>query len=168
VAGSTPRRDLSRALALVRAFEGCRLRPYLDAVSIVTIGYGHVIHGDDGAPLRGRTGLAIANRRYPVGLTQAEASALLASDFGAFVQGVAAAVKVPLTDDQLGALSSFAFNVGLGALRQSTLLRRLNAGQYDAVPGELAKWTRAGGTVLQGLIRRRKAEAALWRGQPWQ
>ena len=154
-------RDLSAALALVREFEGFRPWPYLDAVGIATIGYGHVIT-EDGQPLRGPNGLARARQLYPRGMTEAGVHALLAEDFARFAEGVESLVTVRLTDTQLGALASFAFNVGLGAFKTSTLRKRLNAGQYDAVPGELMKWTRAGGRVLLGLVRRRRAEADLW------
>jgi hypothetical protein len=89
---------------------------------------------------------------------------ILASDLVKFEDGVDNLVKVPLKQNQFDALVSFAFNVGLGALGKSTLLKKLNAGQYDAVPAELMKWTKAGGKELPGLVRRRRAEAALWRG----
>lgn len=160
-------RDLSEAARLVRSFEGCRLQPYLDAVGIATIGYGHVILDSQGRSMHGPAGLLQARRLYPVGMTQAEACNLMNADFAQFAAGVESLVTVPLVDHQLGALASFAFNVGLGAFKTSTLRKRLNAGQYDAVPGELAKWTRAGGVVLNGLIRRRKAEGLLWQGKPW-
>lgn len=71
-------------------------------------------------------------------------------------------VKVPLTAHQMGALVSFAYNVGMGALGSSTLLRLLNAGQYDAAAKQFARWNKAGGRVLAGLTRRRAAEAALF------
>jgi lysozyme len=160
-------RDLSEALRLVSAFEGCRLQPYADVIGVATIGYGHVVCDATDRPLRGPTGLAQARAKYPIGLSQGEACDLLASDFCQFAVGVERLVTVALTDQQLGALASFAFNVGLGNFKSSTLLRRLNAGQYDVVPGELAKWTRAGGVVLNGLIRRRRAEGRLWQGLPW-
>jgi len=72
------------------------------------------------------------------------------------------AVKVPLTDNQFAALVSFTYNVGAGALRRSTLLKKLNKGDYDGVPAELMKWTRAGSKKLKGLENRRAAEAGLW------
>ena len=71
-----------------------------------------------------------------------------------------------MTQNQFDTLVSFAFNCGTAALRRSTLLKRVNAGAFDAVPAELMKWTKADGKELPGLVRRRRAEAALWRGLP--
>jgi hypothetical protein len=72
-------------------------------------------------------------------------------------------VTVPLSQNQFDALVSFTFNVGEGALAKSTLLKKLNAGKYSEVPAELMKWTKGGGRELPGLVRRRRAECALWR-----
>lgn len=130
----------------IEAFEGLRLTAYRDGGGVLTIGYGHT-----GPDLQeGQT------------ITQAEADRLLAGDLARAERAVEAAVRVPLTDTQFGALVSFTFNVGIGALRSSTLLRRLNAGDYAAVPGELAKWTRVAGRANRGLVNRRAAEAGLW------
>lgn len=71
-------------------------------------------------------------------------------------------MEVPLTQQQFDALVSFAFNVGNGAFCDSTLLKRLNAGQYDAVPAQLNRWVKAGGKTLEGLVTRRAAEGALF------
>lgn len=133
-------------LALIKQWEGCRLTAYKDVAGVLTIGYGstgpHV-----------RPGMTI---------TQEEADNLLIADLARFERAVEKQVKVPLTDGQFAALVSFAFNVGEGALAKSTLLKKLNAGNYGAVPGELAKWVNAGGRKLQGLVNRRAAEAGLW------
>ncbi|EJF81752.1 hypothetical protein MCS_00177, partial [Bartonella doshiae NCTC 12862 = ATCC 700133] len=67
-----------------------------------------------------------------------------------------------LSDEQFGALVSFCYNVGIAAFQNSTLLKRLNRGDYEAVPTELQKWTKASGKRLQGLVHRRVAEAGLW------
>ena len=71
-------------------------------------------------------------------------------------------MRVPLAQHQFDALVSFVFNVGGGAFRESTLLRELNAGDYDAVPRELNRWVKAGGRTLPGLVRRRGAEGVLF------
>ena len=71
-------------------------------------------------------------------------------------------VKVPLAQHQFDALVSFVFNLGAGAFAESTLLRELNAGRYDAVPLQLDRWVKAGGKTLEGLVRRRKAEGVLF------
>ena len=137
---------------LIKEFEGVRLKAYKCPAGVYTIGVGHTSAA--GPPVV-KPGMEITN---------AQAMKILAQDLVQFEDGVEAAVKVPLSQNQFDALVSFAFNVGLGAFQKSTLLRKLNAGQYDAVPAELMKWTKAGGTELPGLVRRRRAEAALWRG----
>lgn len=130
----------------LKQWEGCRLIAYRDPAGIWTIGYGHT--GPDVKP-----GMQI---------TQEQADRLLMGDLARFEFAVDRAVKVPLTDNQFGALVSFAFNVGAAAFDKSTLLKRLNQGNYSAVPGELARWNRAGGKQLAGLVNRRAAEAVLW------
>lgn len=134
----------------LKQWEGVKLLAYLDSVGVWTIGYGHT--GSDVRP-----GLRI---------TQERAEELLRQDLGKFEAAVDRAVKVQLTDNQFGTLVSFAFIVGVGAFQKSTLLRRLNAGDYNAVPAELMKWTK--GTInrkkvtIPGLVNRRSAEAGLW------
>jgi lysozyme len=140
-------RNIDAAVKLIKDFEGLRLNAYVCAAGKRTIGYGHVILPGDG---------------HMEHITEAEADALLEKDLGRFCEGVERLITLPLADNQFGALVSFAFNAGLGALAKSTLRRKLNAGDYAAVPGELMKWTKAGGKELSGLVRRRKAEAELW------
>jgi len=76
-------------------------------------------------------------------------------------------IAVPLTDNQYVALVSFTFNLGAGSLKTSTLRRRLNTGDYDAIPSELARWVKAGGKALAGLVRRRVAEGELFMRSDW-
>jgi lysozyme len=99
-------------------------------------------------------------------ISREEAEAILKQDLAQFENAISSIVKVPLTQNHFDTLVSFAFNCGVAALRRSTLLKRVNAGAFDAVPSELMKWTRADGKELPGLVRRRRAEAALWRGLP--
>ena len=141
-------------LKLIRSFEGLRLKTYRCPAGIWTIGYGHTTAA---GPPEVREGMRI---------TAGEAEAILKRDLGNFEAAVGAMVKVPLTQAQFDVLVSFAFNCGAAALRRSTLLKRVNAGTFDAVPAELMKWTKADGRELPGLVRRRRAEAALWRGLP--
>jgi len=138
--------------ALTEHFEGLELTAYQDSVGVWTIGYGHT--GADVQP-----GMAI---------TQGDAQALLAEDVAASVAGVNAAVSVDLEQYQFDALVDFAFNLGVGALRSSTLLKLVNAGDVAGAAGEFGKWVYAGGKVLPGLVRRRAAEAAMFQDQPWQ
>lgn len=130
---------------LIKEFEGFRSEAYLCPADVWTIGYGHTKGVQPGDVV-----------------TAEEAEDLLREDLAWAEKAVWAAVEVPLTDDQFAALVSFTFNLGEGALRSSTLLRRLNAGEHEAVPSELMRWNKAGGKVLAGLTRRREAEGALW------
>lgn len=141
---------LDIACDLARRFEGCILSPYRDPVGFWTIGWGHLVTHDKTAP------------RPALDWTQAEADAALQSDMGQFVVGVRNLLTVKITDSGVGALSDFAFNLGLRSLRASTLLRLVNDGELAAAASEFPKWKFAGGRVLPGLIRRRVAERALF------
>lgn len=134
------------AVELVKLFEGFRADAYLCPADVWTIGYGHTgsVHFGDV-------------------VTEAEAETLLEFDLHHSANIVKKYVQVPLNENQRAALISFVFNVGGAAFQKSTLLVRLNKHEYAAVPSELAKWVRANGFVLDGLKRRRAAEADLWR-----
>lgn len=140
-------------IALAKRWEGCKLTAYPDPGSRDgnpwSIGYGHT----SDQFLHVHKGLTI---------TQSSADMLLAKDLDEASRGVLKLVKVPLTDNQLGALTMFVYNIGNGAFAKSTLLRKLNAGGYNAVPGELAKWVKNDGKTMAGLVNRRAAEAGLW------
>lgn len=99
-------------------------------------------------------------------ITKADALDILKKDLATFEAGVRKAVKVPLTDSQFAALVSFAFNVGLGNFRKSSVLRAVNLGQHDKVPGRMGLWVKAAGRVLPGLVKRRRAEGKLYGGAP--
>ena len=139
------------AIDNIKAFEGCRLTAYPDP------GTG----GDPWTIGWGSTGPDI--KRGTV-WTQEQADQRLAEHVAEFATGVTAALSgKPTTQPQFDALVSFAYNVGLGNLRTSTLLRKHRAGDYEGAAAEFGKWTRAAGKVLPGLVRRREAEAALYR-----
>ena len=129
---------------LVKEFEGLYLKAYYCPAGVLTIGWGHT--GSDVKP-----GMTI---------TQARAEELLKNDLQVFANCVLSAVKKPLNPNQNGALVSFAFNLGCGALQSSTLLKRLNAGENPntVAAQEMPKWVYGGGKVLPGLVRRRAAE----------
>lgn len=132
-------------------FEGVYLRPYLCPAGVVTIGVGATRYLD---------GRAVRMTDPPI--TRTEALALLrASLRTVYMPGTLNACPNIDTPQRLAALSDFAFNCGLAALRGSTLRRRVLAERWDDVPTELRKWVRGGGRVLPGLVRRREAEAAL-------
>lgn len=143
------RRVNTEALALIKRWEGLRLDAYQDVGGIWTIGYGST------------NGVAPGMK-----ITKAEADRRLKADLADAETAVEGLVKQELTENQFGALVSFVFNVGVGAFRSSTLLRKLNAGDFAAVPVELVRWNKArvnGRMVpVEGLSNRRAAEAGLW------
>lgn len=141
-----------KGLQLLKQWEGCKLRVYKDAAGLPTIGVGHLLTREE-----------LVGGKYDDGITEAEAMELLAQDVAPAEKAVSG-VKVPLTQNQFDALVSFVFNVGTGAFRKSTLLRKLNSGDYAAVPVELRKWTRAAGKRVPGLVNRRDNEILLWKG----
>lgn len=166
-------------IELIKHFEGIHdgdaatpnIDAYLDPVGIWTIGWGHAItHG--GGFLRGIASAALARSLYPGGLTREQAEALLRDDLAEFAAGVCRACRAPLSDAQYAALVSFAFNAGLGNLRMSTLLRKLNAGDASGAADQFLVWNKArnaSGVLVElaGLTRRRRAERALFLGQDW-
>ncbi len=163
-------RDLNQAgLDLIKSFEGIpdgdpatvNIDPYLDPVGIWTIGWGHAI-SVGGAYLRGKANRDAARDLYPDGITLAQAETLLRGDVLDTCRDVESLVEVPLTDNQFAALVSFTFNLGRGSLARSTLLRKLNEKDYAGAAAEFARWNRAGGKVLDGLVARRAAEAQLF------
>lgn len=135
-----------KGLALLKSFEGCRLKAYRDIVGVLTIGYGHT--GPDVQP-----GLT---------WTQDQVDECLEQDLGRFVSGVEALLEDDVTENQLAALVCFAYNVGLGALTKSHLLSKLNEGDVRGAADEFLRWNHAGGQVDAGLTRRREAERTLF------
>lgn len=135
-------------LALIKQCEGFRADAYRDAVGVWTIGYGHT-----------------RNVRAGDRITPAEGEALLRADLATAGDDVSRAVLVPLCQGQFDALASFVFNLGGPALEGSTLLRKLNAGDYAGAAAEFPRWCRAGQRVLPGLVARRTAERALFEGE---
>lgn len=141
--------SLSQAgLNLIKSHEGLRTTAYQDPVGVWTIGYGH-------------TGTAKPGQK----ITEAQAEQLLRQDVGWAQDAVRKNVKVPLTQGQFDALVSFTFNLGAGALGRSTLLKKLNAGDYAGAQAEFGKFVHAGGRVLPGLVRRRNEEAQMFGNQ---
>ena len=134
-----------KGINLIKRFEGLRLGAYLDSVDVPTIGYGHT----RGVKL-GQT------------ITQEQADALLEEDIHEFELAIQRLVHVNLTQNQFDALVSFTFNLGIGSLKQSTLLKKLNAGDITGAANEFNRWTYAGGKKLTGLVKRRSAERLLF------
>lgn len=141
------------AIELARHHEGFRAKAYLDPVNIPTIGYGltRYFHRD-GSP-RVRMGDVIS---------QEEAEYSLLFTLQTFVNEVAPSIRVELTQNQVDAISSFVYNVGVTNFLNSTLLRRLNAGDIQGAADQFPRWNKAGGKVYRGLVRRRADERSLF------
>lgn len=134
-----------KGINLIKRFEGLRLGAYLDSVAVPTIGYGHT----RGVKL-GQT------------ITQEQAEDFLEEDIHEFELAIQRLVHVNLTQNQFDALVSFTFNLGIGSLKQSTLLKKLNAGDITGAANEFNRWTYAGGKKLTGLVKRRSAERLMF------
>ncbi|WP_101706491.1 lysozyme [Enterobacter kobei] len=139
-----------KGIALIKQFEGCKLTAYQDSVGVWTIGFGWT-QPVDGKPIR--AGMTIK---------QETAERLLKTGLVSYESDVSRLVKVGLTQGQFDALVAFTYNLGARSLSTSTLLRKLNAGDYTGAAAEFMSWNKAGGKVLNGLTRRREAERALF------
>lgn len=134
-----------KGISLIKEFEGLSLDAYMCSAGVLTIGYGHT------------GGVQKGDR-----ITEKKAEELLQDDLKKFENGVLRLVRVPLNQNQFDALVSFAFNLGVGNLGKSTLLRKLNDRDFKGAAAEFVRWNKAGGRELDGLTRRRNAEAELF------
>jgi lysozyme len=132
----------------IEQFEGLFLRAYDDGTGVETIGYGHTTAAGLPRVVPGMT------------ITEQQADDILSADLASVENDVNRLVTVPINQNQFDALVSFHFNTG--ALARSNVLRAINNKQFDAVSGDLNMWCHAGGRVLAGLVRRRKAEGVLF------
>jgi lysozyme len=141
----------SAGIKLLHDFEGLRLTSYLCPAGVWTIGYGNTFY-EDGTPVR--SGQTITKERAE------QLFLLVANRFASDVQNL---LRRTLNENQFSAIVSFAYNVGIGNLRKSTLLRKVNANPRDTtIRTEFLKWNKASGRELAGLTRRRQAEAVLF------
>lgn len=143
------------ALSLIQKYEGFISKWYPDPVhgwKVPTCCYGHT---DAAGPPFYKDG---KNKKF----TRAEGAEILARDLRSYADAVEKAVKVPLTDNQFGALVSFTYNLGPGNLRKSTLLKKLNAGDVTGAANAFLSWNKAAGKVMKGLTTRREAERKLF------
>ena len=140
----------AEGLALIKKFEGCELEAYQDAVGVWTIGYGHIKGVKEGMTI-----------------TKQQAEEMLLKELVEYENYVLEAVNHQLDQCMFDALVSWTYNLGPSNLNASTMLKVLNAGDYDGVPEQIKRWNKAGGKVLQGLVRRREAEALLFEGKDW-
>lgn len=130
---------------MIKEFEGKRQVAYQDPAGVWTIGYGHTKGVEKGQLCIEKT-----------------CDRFLREDLEEVEEYIDRLVEVPLTQKQYDALVAWTFNLGPGNLSESTMLKKLNAGDYDAVPDEMRRWNKADGEVLNGLVRRRDAEATLF------
>lgn len=138
-------------IALIKEFEGCKLTAYKDAVGVWTIGWGTTAAAKVGiSPVAGMT------------ITQAEADAYLEKTIAKFAPGVSAAIRNNVTDNQFAACVSLAYNIGVPRFAASSVVKWINAGDFDKAADSFLLWNKAGGKVLKGLVRRREAERALF------
>tara|TARA_R110000803_G_scaffold94007_2_gene161454 strand:- start:2082 stop:2525 length:444 start_codon:yes stop_codon:yes gene_type:complete len=140
----------TEGLSLLKKFEGCELKAYRCSANVLTIGYGHT-----------------KDVTEDMEIDQDEAERMLMSEMSEYEGYITDNVEVPLDQNQFDAMVCWVYNLGVGNLRSSTLLKVLNNGEYDEVPTQIKRWDKAGGKVLKGLIRRRDAEAALFSGDEW-
>jgi lysozyme len=138
-------------ISLIKKFEGCELRSYQDAVDVWTVGYGHTKDVKPGQMI-----------------TKEEAEEMLIEELTEYCSYVETAVEVPLHQNQFDALVSWTYNLGPTNLNSSTMLKKLNAGEYEDIPEQIKRWNKAGGKVLPGLERRRLAESLLFEGKKWE
>ncbi len=145
--------DLDFTARFVAGFEGFVKQVYLDAVGVETVGYGE-------------TRRDIIERYRRSGISQQDAFDLLKRRVQEFADAVEACItnRAALTPNRHAALTSLAYNIGVGGFRDSTACKRFNAGDIAGVPEAIGWWSKAGGQVFEGLSRRRAAECALFSG----
>lgn len=148
-----PIRISEAGLELIRAFEGFAAMPYRCPAGVLTVGYGHAVR---------------ASESFPRGVTEDQAATMLRQDVEDAERAVRRLLPVPLRQGQFDALVSFTYNLGAGALQRSALRRKVLRGEHAQAADEFLKWVWAGGRKLPGLIRRRTAERALYRGDSCQ
>lgn len=137
-------------LDLIASFEGTRLQSYDDGVGVWTIGIGTTVYPNGVKVKKGDT------------CTLEQAKSYFAHDLKRFEASVNNLVKVPLSQNQFDALVSLVYNIGSGNFGSSTLLKKLNAKDYQGAADQFQQWNKGGGKVLKGLVRRREAERALF------
>ena len=138
-------------ISLIKSFEGCELTAYRCSANVPTIGFGHTAGVSDGDTC-----------------TQEEEETMLAEDLEEFEDYVKNYVESELQQNEFDALVAWTYNLGPANLKESTMLKELNSGNFEEVPRQMKRWNRAGGEVLDGLIRRREAESRLFKGEAWE
>lgn len=150
-----------KGLELIKEFEAFRAIAYKDTGGVLTIGYGHAL-----SPRELRTGrLNETGVVWRNGLTRQQIDDLLKVDSLQAVDAINDLVSYPITQNQFDALVSFVFNIGRGQFKISTLLKKLNQGNYAAIPKEMRKWVYDNGKKIKGLANRREKEIKLFLGE---
>lgn len=139
-----------KGIDLMCSFEGLELKAYDDGTGVCTIGYGTTVYPN---------GKAV---QYGDQCTIEQAKRYMQFDLNRFEQAVSRAVQVPLRQNQFDALVSLAYNIGISAFQNSTLLKRLNTLDYLGASQQFDVWIKAGGKTVQGLVNRRAVEKALF------
>lgn len=158
-------RSSTSLIEFIKRHEGLKYSVYKDPVGLPTIGYGHLVTAQEQAS----NSILIGGVAVPLSrpLSQTEVDTLLRQDLDTKAEYyVRKFVKVPLTQSQFDALTSFTYNLGGGRLQKSDILEQLNKGNYSEVPNLLLQYVYAKGRVLRGLVTRREAEASWFRGKP--
>ena len=148
--------------ALLIQWEGFKPKQYLDSAGLPTIGVGHLITPAERTSKQIKIGTATVSTTAT--LTDAQVNTLLIQDLVRFEAAVTSFVVVDLKQNQYDALVSFAFNLGTTTLKTSTLLKELNARNYDAVPTQMRRFVNSDGHPVPGLVNRRENEVKLWLG----
>jgi lysozyme len=157
-------------LKMLKHHEGVRQRPYLCPAHIWTVGVGRVLYQEQiKLPVARKEGYAgLIRKEYPLRSednrvwSMEEVDALLAEDLARFTRGVLRLTNGRVTAGQFGALTSFAFNAGLGNLQRSTILMRHRREDFEGAADAFMMWTKGGGRVLPGLVKRRQDERTLY------
>ena len=154
-----------KALKMIKHHEGVRTKPYRCPALLWTVGVGHVIDPNHiKVPLEQRKELPIP-QGWDRTLTMDEVDAILQKDLASFEKGVIRLCPASVQNqNHLDALVSFSFNVGLGNLQRSTIRAKYNRGDFEGAAEAFLDWTKAGGKVLPGLVKRRNDERALFLG----
>ena len=140
----------AEGIALIKKFEGCELEAYQCSAGVWTIGYGHTKDVEEGDTI-----------------SKDQAEEMLVEELHEYENYINEYVNVALSQNQFDALVSWVYNLGPANLKASTMLKVLNDGKYEDVPYQMKRWNKAGGKVLDGLVRRREAEALLYQGREW-
>lgn len=151
------------AIKMIKHHEGVRVKPYRCPAHLWTIGVGHVLYPEQAKlPVSERIQFPLKIEDFRI-WSMDEVDKLLAQDLARFERGVARYCPIAITSQGIfDALVSFSFNVGLGNLQRSGLRMKTNRGEFEEAAEEFMKWTKAGGRVLPGLVKRRQDERALY------